>query len=356
MSHLTVALFGTGVGESVAVQLDDSKWMIVDSCRHPTTNAPCALEYLKSIGVDVTMSVSLIVLSHWHDDHIGGARDLVSECTSATIVFSQALKSEEFGELLAVYGDGGDSEIIQSRGLKEFRGIVDTLRLRISPSSPTPFKLGKADSIIFNSDSCEVWCLSPSDQAIISATASFREAAPKYMRQRIALHTTQPNHNSIALWVHWKKTGHNILLGSDLETTPSQVNIGWDGVLQTVAIRDRKAQIIKIPHHGSVTGHHPRVWDRHLTSMPFGILTTFNRGESLPKESDIVRLKRLCATIAATTQPKSAPTKREPTVERTIREAVITRTVIRRTHGQVNLQLQPDGGLTHQLFGHALNL
>src|SRR3954447_12601863 len=76
--EVEVTVLGPGRGECVLVHLGAGDWMIVDSCqpgghraRHP------ALEYLMDIGADLG-KVTLIVASHWHDDHIRGLETLVS--------------------------------------------------------------------------------------------------------------------------------------------------------------------------------------------------------------------------------------------------------------------------------------
>ena len=69
--EVELTLLGPGYGESVVVHIGQGRWVIVDSC---ITDArePQALDYLLSIGVDPAAAVTLIVATHWHDDHIRG--------------------------------------------------------------------------------------------------------------------------------------------------------------------------------------------------------------------------------------------------------------------------------------------
>src|SRR5437870_4971116 len=89
-----VSLFGPGVGESVVLHLGGGEWIIVDSCRGE--HAPAAIEYLQDMGVDVAVSVKLIVATHWHNDHVRGLDDIVRRCPQAEFFCSPALFSSEF--------------------------------------------------------------------------------------------------------------------------------------------------------------------------------------------------------------------------------------------------------------------
>lgn len=326
--------------------------MVVDSCRHPISKTSVALDFLRARGVNLSTQVKLIVLTHWHDDHIAGARELVNACDSATVVFSQAMTSSEFAELVNLYGDTSGLPAPKKRSLVEFRGIVEILKDRKAKGLPRYLVLGKADTVLFKSDECEVHCLSPSDDAVVKATAEFAKMVPKYMRQRVVLHAKHPNHNSVALWVNWVRPVQlDLLLGADLEMTADK-NMGWDGVLKTVAIKGRKASVVKVPHHGSITGHSPDLWANHVIEKSTGIVTTFNRGKSpLPTTADVARLKALCATLISTTLPKSAPPKREPTVERTLKEVVTFRATVHENYGQISIRQGLNGSLSYNLTG-----
>ena len=52
-----VSLFGTGVGESIAVHIGQGNWLLVDSCRQRRDDFPAHLSYLQEIGVDLSKAV-----------------------------------------------------------------------------------------------------------------------------------------------------------------------------------------------------------------------------------------------------------------------------------------------------------
>ena len=64
-------LLGPGYGECAIIHYGHGEWIIVDSCVDEAGH-PAALNYLRQIGVDAGRSVRMIVVTHWHDDHIRG--------------------------------------------------------------------------------------------------------------------------------------------------------------------------------------------------------------------------------------------------------------------------------------------
>ena len=83
--ELEVSLFGPGVGEAACVHLGQGKWLLIDSCLNPNSGEPASLEYLKSLGVNPASDVVLIVVSHWHDDHVRGITKIAVSYTHLTL-------------------------------------------------------------------------------------------------------------------------------------------------------------------------------------------------------------------------------------------------------------------------------
>lgn len=83
-----LSLFGPGIGECIVAHLGNNEWVIVDSCINSSSKDPIAFEYLNNIGVNPLEDVKLIVISHWHSDHIKGASNLVKECREAMVCYS----------------------------------------------------------------------------------------------------------------------------------------------------------------------------------------------------------------------------------------------------------------------------
>jgi glyoxylase-like metal-dependent hydrolase (beta-lactamase superfamily II) len=75
--------------------------MIVDSCLDPSTKQPVSLLYLEKLGVDVVAAVKVVLVTHWHDDHIRGLSTVVEKCKSARVCYSAALLKQEFLSLVS---------------------------------------------------------------------------------------------------------------------------------------------------------------------------------------------------------------------------------------------------------------
>jgi hypothetical protein len=104
------------------------------------------------------------------------------------------------------------------------------------------------------------------------------------------------------LWV--EVSNHKILLGSHLEKT-ADPSTGWSIILNDSNVTLGKAQVFKIPHHGSENAQHPDVWRELLVSEPFAIVTPFNRGgKTLPTPEDVTRILHATSHGYATSQIK----------------------------------------------------
>ena len=89
-----LTLLGPGYGESIVMHIGEGAWVLVDSCGR--ADAPAALDYLETLGIDPAKAVKLIVASHWHDDHICGIAHMARACSTATFCCASVLCAEEF--------------------------------------------------------------------------------------------------------------------------------------------------------------------------------------------------------------------------------------------------------------------
>lgn len=60
--ELELSLFGSGIGESLAIHLGNGEWAIVDSCLGDRRRA-VALSYLESLAIDIATQVKLVVIT-----------------------------------------------------------------------------------------------------------------------------------------------------------------------------------------------------------------------------------------------------------------------------------------------------
>jgi len=285
--EIEVSLFGPGYGEGILVHLGKKEWIIVDSCINPKSRKAAALEYLEKINVNLNL-VKLVVATHWHDDHIRGLSNIVKACNKADFVISDALRQDEFIKLLSLYS--GTQMMKSSSGLSEMSEIFNYLsskkRIPRRAIADRPLISKKKDA---SGLEYQVTSLSPSDASILLSNLQIAELIPQFKKEIKRLPFFTPNSASVALWISINKK--NFLLGSDLESTKDE-NTGWAAILNSDTKPSGKADLFKVPHHGSANADSQSVWNEIVVNKPVVILSPFKRGNiTLPKPSDI---KRLC--------------------------------------------------------------
>ncbi len=134
------------------------------------------------------------------------------------------------------------------------------------------------------------------------------------------------------------------MLGADLENTET-AGTGWDAVLALRPAETGKAQLLKIPHHGSKTGHHEGIWSELLVSDPTAMLTPWQlAGNALPTESDRKRICGLARSTVTVGRTEAALPRYDPAVERTLREAALRRKSATGRMGHVRASVTASGG------------
>jgi glyoxylase-like metal-dependent hydrolase (beta-lactamase superfamily II) len=100
--EIEVSIFGTGTGECLAVHLGLGKWILIDSCHLSNSKKPLNVSYLTNLGYNLSLSVKLIICTHWHDDHAIGLSDIFNDI-DLPIVISAVLQKKEFLRLAYLY-------------------------------------------------------------------------------------------------------------------------------------------------------------------------------------------------------------------------------------------------------------
>lgn len=358
--ELEVSLFGPGIGECVVVHLGHNEWLVADSCCARGSKSPAALDYFDRIGVDVSTAVRLIVVTHWHDDHINGIARLLEAAKSARLFSSAALNGKEFLKFVSYHRTSGT--LSASSGVDEMYQVLSLLTARRKMSGASTRAVGpewvKANECLWQrqNPAASVHALSPSSGALTLALQEFGSALDTVMPRRRAVAQTA-NEVAVALWVD--VGGLKVLLGSDLEESPDD-NCGWKAIIASSAKPVGKARVFKVAHHGSETAHNEAVWSSMLDRSPHAVLTTFSSGKPLPSDGDVRRILGRASTLHSTSPPKGwSPPRRDAAVERTVREVVTRRRVVRGSMGHVRLRCKigaPDARFSIELFGSALDL
>lgn len=335
--------------------------MVIDSCFEATTKEPIALHYLRKIGVDPATAVKIIIISHWHDDHTGGAARMIAACESAKVFYSIALLKKEFITLYQTLASPISLVDRYTSGVREMASVVEILnhRARLSPRNKAEvLQPVIADRLLFQNpraaaNEVKVWALSPSSGSVQKALMQIGSLIPTKGDDRTVVSRSSQNHNAVVIWIQFGERA--ILLGSDLLET-GDPDTGWSAIVNSKLRPQAKANIFKIPHHGSHTGHCHEVWTDMIETGSHAILTTFTRGQSLPTKKDIHRLKGYTPNIYCTLEPKSKVPKRHTAVEKTIKGMVKGRKVLGGEMGQIQVRMKGNSEIRLALKPPAVTL
>ncbi len=337
--QLEISVFGPGFGECILVHVGGGDWIVVDSCIDRKSGQPVALDYLRSLGVNPASQVKLVVATHWHDDHIRGIAHILDVAASAKFVISSAYPFKKLLEMVEL----GAKPPSQSSATKEFHQAIAILQRRqqkgerataVGPIRASANKKLLALTSPGRSFSAEIFSLSPADSAVALA-----EAELHYSLAAIKDRTCPPrqgaNELSIVLWL---KVGVlDVLLGADLEYV-SGITEGWRAIIRSAERPNGRAGFFKVPHHGSENADCPDSWTELLAARPIAVLTPHSPSR-LPRRADIRRLCSRTPLVLLTSDPSeySIP-RRDKTVERTMKESVISRRALSGQIGHVRIR------------------
>ena len=289
IEELEVTTIGPGSnnGESLVIHIN-GEWYIVDSCLF--CDKPAALIYLESIGVNLE-SVTHIICSHWHMDHIEGMEKLLASCANADFyVPCVGGKEANISQVLKLCELQG----FDCRAWKIYLACLDIL----SERNQIPQLLAH-DQVLLKTGkgTVEVHALGPSNQMMISFETSLLQLNPNSPSEE-QIEKLNKNLCSVALSINFY--GTSCLIGGDVETARKQLynyslcsnrcseheECGWCDIrLHSVPYdSDKPFSLVKIPHHSSVSAYCPQMWPKDFQKNTISTTTLFNcgRGESLP--------------------------------------------------------------------------
>jgi hypothetical protein len=332
--------------------------MVVDSCLNEARDKAVALDYLEQLGIDVASQVKLIVVTHWHDDHIRGISQLLGVARSARFACSAALNNEEFMTLV-----GLRDEVLQvehSSGVSEFADVLEILEQR----APGRYLVGpdhwaSENKLLYSEGippQVEVWALSPSDHTITSTKAQLASMIPTSGEPIRGFPRLSPNDLSVVLLV--KTNEMHLLLGGDLERGQDERR-GWRALVRSTVGPKVLSCAYKVAHHGSDNADLEEIWTELVLKNGRAILTPYAGGaKPRPAKEDVRRIKSKTAYAYCTIWP---PAKKPPrrSVDRTMKEIALSRRAVSKRAGQVRLRIGHDCDLTEcrvELFAGAKRL
>lgn len=330
-SEIEITVLGRGYGESIVIHMGDKNWIVVDSFTCGGIVGP--LDYLGRMGIGPEC-IRVILASHWHDDHVRGLAKLYRAAVDADIAFSIALREDEFAAFVRDTGSGSFG--VFSSGVTELLEINKINK----QDRRRDFRLISASSILFVSHrkdttfakTCEFVALSPSPGDVVDF---IRSLAPEPSPNAARL-PTQRNPASVVGWVSVGDSA--ALLGADLEQT-NDSRTGWSAIVNSRVLPSRKAQIFKVPHHGSITGHNAQVWATMVEGGAIAALAPWQLGRSLPKDSDIIRIKDLAGVLYTAREGKAATYKaKSSAVNKMLKSGGAKLTTIPNEYGYVQMR------------------
>ncbi|TCM27781.1 MBL fold metallo-hydrolase [Novosphingobium sp. ST904] len=340
-NEVEISVFGRGSGEAIAVHVGNGKWILIDSLLSDA-KTPVALDYLEDIGVDLDC-VEAVLLTHWHDDHIAGAAQIVERCVNATVAIPQTLQNDEFLAFVD-HVEGGSEEF--GSGVEELRKILAMLDDR---RKPPRWSIAQRRIAGGGGAPYEFEALAPSDADMTEFLGSIKRWI-QIAAVGGRLPRPERNDASVASVIH---TGNRILLfGADLEVRHDHT--GWHAV-HSDAWNDRgQADFVKIPHHGSKNAHFDPMWAHMCIQDVHAVLTPWNKNQGLPTDEDVKRIMGITPNGFAASRPISRKAlKRMSTVDSILRSKniVIFRDIA--DVGQVRLRgaTDSDGDWAVACFG-----
>ncbi len=357
-SELEISIFGPGVGECIVVHLGGGEWMVVDSCLGADAKTAVAIQYLQSLKVNLAEQVVLIVVTHWHDDHIRGMSQLVRACKSARFACSAALKTAEFLTLVAA--DKYIKFVEHSSGVSEFCDVLECLEERAKSKYSRGPAHWVSEGMVLHCDGdlgVEVRGLSPSALTVSDSKGEIARLTPKLDGAIRRFRHVAPNDLSVALIVN--TPGISALLGADLECGKAPER-GWRAVLASKVRPNVTSSVYKVAHHGSPNADLDDIWDRMTEANPFAVVTPYSRGKTpRPSDADVKRIKARPAIVHCTTWPAIWRPPRRRAADKTMNEVARTRRALSDRFGQVRYRVPLQGtstAVSFELFGSAVQL
>ena len=317
-NQIEISVYGPGEGECILVHCGDGQWIIIDSAMF--NGEPFAEWYLRELGFDLATCVKLIICTHWHTDHVDGLSKLVKKCTNAKFVFSDAILSPEFKQMVARYLDlPADGEKIKLAH-QEIKSVFEHINAIRGSAAYIPPVAASQDMKLLRLQSqgvdVKVDSLSPSHEDRHLARAAFAALIAPLNSNSTGISPLSENKASVVVRV---RIGHHcILLGADLEQTGSELS-GWNAVI--VQFLPSKASLFKIPHHGSEGSYNATVWSDLVEPNAHAVITPF-RTHDLPRIDQLTKIKGHSSTVYLSSVSKGARFDRRSEVQKTMKEVL----------------------------------
>jgi hypothetical protein len=313
---LGIHVLGQGFGESIVLQMPNGSVGVID-CFAPRLKATTRTERLAAnptlrfLAEELRAErLAFLAFSHPHEDHGRGLSHILEEFRGRIdeIWIFRAFQSIDLERHMMALLCGGrrlDIEILRDEPVGTFalelskvKVLICDLTTRTNPAAARFRYFTGYSRFTQAGEPLTFHMIGPTDRLVAEYEQSLADnlsglvddsgenVSPNWQPDRV-------NHNrvSAALVVEYGKT--RVVLGADMETE------AWEAVLGEI---DRGTEydlplschLIKVSHHGSMTGHCPGLYERRFRRRrhkPLAVLTPFNRHKNpLPSNAGMSHL------------------------------------------------------------------
>ena len=282
-------------------------------------------------------------ITHWHDDHIRGASQVLARCKQAKFWCSSAIGTGDFFTLVCLSKGSG----MASSGVDEFRAILEILSQR-KPSGVRSAAVGPEWLLAGMSPvsyrptlwmrGVRILALSPSAASLTLAYRQIANLLPREGEDRRRVVRQSPNQSSLVLSVESK--WFRAILGADLENSANPA-VGWGAIVQSHRPNLDLADQLKVPHHGSRNADNPEVWRVLLKKNPIAVVTPNSAlRQPLPTPADVARIRRRTNRGFCTSRPGGRkPTTRGGAIDKTADSVAKNRRTVLGSMGHVRCRI-----------------
>lgn len=292
-----VVVGGPSQGESVLIHYGDGMWIMVDSCTYGGENLP--LLVLEKLHAEKT-SVTRVICTHWHDDHVAGLSEILKECPNSYFLVPSVTNAIILPQYFVYKSEKAVKEN-EKEAWQMFQKCLDVLSKRDNVLDPElkEKQFVKIGESILDYDThhthVDIKALSPSQQMCSkfgqmladgdANTCDFDDSE------------IEPNMCSITIGIKFGENRRSLFLGADLECNRPP-DSAYNSCVEECAERHGlgmcnlkgsrhlepfgQFSYTKINHHSSKTGYCCHYWDALVAEDNIGVSTVFT-SKNLPR-------------------------------------------------------------------------
>jgi len=314
VDEIEISLFGgQKQGESIVIHLGNDNWAIIDSFNGIKSQTPIALDYLESIQVTPDQ-VKVIILTHYHNDHVKGIVDIAMSCKNAEVWIPCVFDGASFMVLMKKLNRIKNTRF---NPLLELNALLDA-----DDDGLIELKRGKQDMVLYkdvvDNKQVELVCLSPNDKTTRHFEKHIQKVIDDKEESSMMVKSKDPNYQSLSVIL--KIDGFHVLLTGDLENLNQ--NIGLESILNSKLLPNNTCTVFKVPHHGSENGYNEKVWKVFIDNEEtYLIMTPIKVGKTILPNNEMIKFfKKNYEKLYITSDPYdgSGGLKHKPNTRRII--------------------------------------